>query len=530
MLMSRYRAVVVLGLAVLSAQTARAAPRRGLSLLQYIQGRTDLGTAARARWEKAIRLKFGGAALDEDNAKNTQITVAKAIISAAIFMQAPPKKAVQAAFDGYHGALGIVPPPLAIHYQLLALQGRKPKGRQIDLALDFVKHYNDEIAPELVVYWERSIRDKTIPEHLIPEIERTLRGTRIKMRPLLTDKLRLIAKLTLLKTRARGAQLGALNKDIRELERELQRAFKGVALSPMVVDRTKPPFERLKRHLRDLKQPLTQEDRALDPGVVPDGPSAAERRALERRKDALREAERRRAAELREAERKAKEARRLAKQREAERKEARARAERERSRLQREAQREAERKAREARRLAQKREAERREALARAERERRARIEAERKLRSGRTRQSLRALGMVSYPAQKIAPRLRQTIRPWLGTPYRYGWARRRRGTDCSGFTKNIAQEGFSLLLPRVSRDQARLGVPVPTQSALKAGDLIFFDTTEDGRINHVGIYQGQGKFAHASSSRGVVYDRLGLGYYQRAYKGARRVIEPEEL
>jgi cell wall-associated NlpC family hydrolase len=59
----------------------------------------------------------------------------------------------------------------------------------------------------------------------------------------------------------------------------------------------------------------------------------------------------------------------------------------------------------------------------------------------------------------------------------------------------------------------------------LRPGDLVFFDTYDLGRVSHVGIYTGDGKFAHASMSRGVVYDELSSRYFRRAFRGARRVL-----
>jgi len=42
-------------------------------------------------------------------------------------------------------------------------------------------------------------------------------------------------------------------------------------------------------------------------------------------------------------------------------------------------------------------------------------------------------------------------------------------------------------------------------------------------RIDHVGIYLGNGRFVHAST-RGVVVEKLDLPWYQEAFQGARRV------
>jgi hypothetical protein len=55
--------------------------------------------------------------------------------------------------------------------------------------------------------------------------------------------------------------------------------------------------------------------------------------------------------------------------------------------------------------------------------------------------------------------------------------------------------------IPRVAREQAKMGKRVAFKN-LHYGDLIFFGSTNrrSKYINHVGIYLGDGWFAHASS------------------------------
>ncbi len=109
-----------------------------------------------------------------------------------------------------------------------------------------------------------------------------------------------------------------------------------------------------------------------------------------------------------------------------------------------------------------------------------------------------------------------------IGTRYRYG-GMSRSGTDCSGFSSQI-YAAFGVRLPRTSREQSRHGTSI-SKSDLKAGDLVFFRTSRSSRVNHVGIYIGNGKFVHASSSRGHVrVDGLNDGYYQNRYVAGRRV------
>jgi N-acetylmuramoyl-L-alanine amidase len=61
----------------------------------------------------------------------------------------------------------------------------------------------------------------------------------------------------------------------------------------------------------------------------------------------------------------------------------------------------------------------------------------------------------------------------------------------------------------------------------LKPGNLVFFDTNGGlNRINHVGIYIGDGKFIHSSSShKGVVISNLNKGFYSKTYMTARSVL-----
>jgi len=64
----------------------------------------------------------------------------------------------------------------------------------------------------------------------------------------------------------------------------------------------------------------------------------------------------------------------------------------------------------------------------------------------------------------------------------------------------------------------------------LETGDLVFFNTTGKG-VSHVGIYIGNGEFAHASTSRGVRVDKLNDPYYWGdRYIGAKRVANLDEV
>ncbi|MBD3392416.1 MAG: hypothetical protein GF418_10090 [Chitinivibrionales bacterium] len=119
--------------------------------------------------------------------------------------------------------------------------------------------------------------------------------------------------------------------------------------------------------------------------------------------------------------------------------------------------------------------------------------------------------------------RLAAIIDKYLGTPYRYG-GEGRRGMDCSGFVNVVFTELNQARMPRSSRAMSRLGRPVPRGRA-RPGDLVFFRGGFLNRINHVGIYAGNGRFAHASRSRGVIYSSLDTEYYRKHFAGIRRVF-----
>ena len=124
------------------------------------------------------------------------------------------------------------------------------------------------------------------------------------------------------------------------------------------------------------------------------------------------------------------------------------------------------------------------------------------------------------------------TARQALGKPYLYGGTGQGdAGFDCSGLIQYAyAQQGISL--PRVSTAQATRGTAVDRSlDALAPGDILTFAGQPGGnKVNHVGLYLGDGRFIHSSSSRGVMESALsasdpyGQWWYQR-WVGARRVI-----
>ncbi|MFC7302422.1 C40 family peptidase [Cognatiluteimonas weifangensis] len=111
-----------------------------------------------------------------------------------------------------------------------------------------------------------------------------------------------------------------------------------------------------------------------------------------------------------------------------------------------------------------------------------------------------------------------------VGTPYRYGGNTPEGGFDCSGLVNYVYRDMLDLRLPRTSRELAAWQGPRIPPERLTAADLVFFGS--DGRVSHVGIYVGEGRFVHAPSSGGTVrLDRLDGPWWQEHYSGAKRVL-----
>ncbi|WP_290089870.1 NlpC/P60 family protein [Paramuribaculum intestinale] len=124
-----------------------------------------------------------------------------------------------------------------------------------------------------------------------------------------------------------------------------------------------------------------------------------------------------------------------------------------------------------------------------------------------------------SLPAETRS--LLEEARRWMGTSYRYGGST-RSGVDCSGLTSQIFVNALQIKLPRSSAQQSEYCRRID-RSELMEGDLVFFRTGSKG-VSHVGMYVGDGRIIHSSTSRGVIVSSLDESYYRRTYHSSGRV------
>ena len=113
----------------------------------------------------------------------------------------------------------------------------------------------------------------------------------------------------------------------------------------------------------------------------------------------------------------------------------------------------------------------------------------------------------------------------YIKTPYLYG-GESFSGMDCSGFTMVVFERAFGIKLPRTAADQFKFdGLEIGSIDRLETGDLVFFKITDPREPDHVGIYLGNGTFAHAGFSTGVTISSFETNYFLENFYSAKRIV-----
>lgn len=125
-----------------------------------------------------------------------------------------------------------------------------------------------------------------------------------------------------------------------------------------------------------------------------------------------------------------------------------------------------------------------------------------------------------SSPSGEYAQGIVTEAHKMLGAPYRYGGAS-PKGFDCSGLVQYVyAQSG--LKVPRSTIEQMEQSKWV-SFSQLRPGDLVFFKIGRS-KVNHVGIYYGDGRFIHAPNrGKDVSFAQIESDYWAKRMVAAGR-------
>ncbi|WP_082096376.1 C40 family peptidase [Demequina gelatinilytica] len=97
-----------------------------------------------------------------------------------------------------------------------------------------------------------------------------------------------------------------------------------------------------------------------------------------------------------------------------------------------------------------------------------------------------------------------EAARQYLGTPYVWGGeSLSEGGLDCSGLVQLSFKDLGITDIPRVAKDQGRIGTEVASLDEAEVGDLLIFDNG-----THIGIYLGDGRMIDAPYRGSYVQER----------------------
>ena len=139
--------------------------------------------------------------------------------------------------------------------------------------------------------------------------------------------------------------------------------------------------------------------------------------------------------------------------------------------------------------------------LAREEAERKAAQEAARKAAAKKASSSSSSSGsnvqapvISSGSGSEMGAAVANFACQFVGNPYVYGGTSLTNGADCSGFVMSV-YNNFGVSLPHSSAADRSVGASVDGLANAQPGDIVCYS-------GHVGIYVGDGKIVHASTSK----------------------------
>lgn len=141
--------------------------------------------------------------------------------------------------------------------------------------------------------------------------------------------------------------------------------------------------------------------------------------------------------------------------------------------------------------------------------------------------ESTDSISVNILPENEKVENIIATALTYSGVKYKFGGTT-KRGMDCSGLIY-VSLLKNDIPFPRVSYQMATQGHDIKLKK-VQSGDLLFFKTRKRGkRINHVGLVvdvdDGDIKFIHSTTSRGVIVSSLREGYWNSSFVKATRIL-----
>lgn len=133
---------------------------------------------------------------------------------------------------------------------------------------------------------------------------------------------------------------------------------------------------------------------------------------------------------------------------------------------------------------------------------------------------------MSTENARQLRTQITLCAKQYIGCPYQSG-AIGPEAFDCSGLVYTVMREATGIQMPRSVR-AIYSKVKIIPLSQIEDGDFLFFKTTGDGSISHIGIYIGRNQFIHAASdgaNNGVIVSSLKERYYANCFASVGRVL-----
>ena len=125
-------------------------------------------------------------------------------------------------------------------------------------------------------------------------------------------------------------------------------------------------------------------------------------------------------------------------------------------------------------------------------------------------------VGVELYNAELYA-----FIDEWYATPHCIG-GKSKQCIDCSGFSAVLYQKLYHKEIQGSSASIFTQCKPVRQKDVVE-GDFVFFKINQN-KVSHVGIYLGNHRFVHASTTRGVMISSLEENYYKKWFEGFGRL------